>query len=365
MKDILGWPFWTKLAVVTVGLTGGVVFLYIQCRQYLHLCHRWRARNRILLIQNAPEKIRHSPPSPVLEKISIPSSRTTNNTFNYNFNNSPQINNQEGSCGGADRSSTCASVGSGLRGTQLHHGQIVANIENTERDWGLDDVVSQISSFRPCAQGSGSMTPFHDSVHNVLENSTSPSHSDNGSHHDLPIHEEKKGNSQQYPNSSIFLENQDILNDPNYPKPNYRHSSVVTSPEISAVFGENFKYRLDEEVTKDLRRYSDTKLLGSEEGEPFIITKAKPKKKNHPPAGHPQITDIIFEKPPLLDPLEAHISKNLDIEYSDEKRKRTRGSGGGTKTENFDAIQQQIDKNRMFFKSLPNLSSSCESLIKK
>lgn len=42
----LGWPFWTKLVVVTVGLTGGVVFMYIQCRQYLQLCHRWRARNR-------------------------------------------------------------------------------------------------------------------------------------------------------------------------------------------------------------------------------------------------------------------------------------------------------------------------------
>lgn len=328
------------------------------------MCHRWRARNRILLIQNAPEKIRHSQPSPILEKISIPSSRTTNNTFNYNFNNSPQIN-QEGSCGGADRSSTCASVGSGLRGTQLHHGQIVANIENTERDWGLDDVVSQISSFRPCAQGSGSMTPFHDSVHNVLENSTSPSHSENGSHHDLPIHEEKKTASHQYANSSIFLENQDILNDPTYPKPNYRHSSVVTSPEVSAIFGDHFKYQLDEEVTKELRRYSDTKLMGCEEGEPFIFTKPKPKKKNYPAAGHPHITDIIFEKPPLLDPLEAHISKKLDIEYSDEKRKRNRGSGSGTKPENFEAIQNQIDKNRMFFKSLPNLSSSCESLIKK
>lgn len=42
----IGWPFWTKLVVVTVGLTGGVVFMYIQCRQYLHLCNRWRARNR-------------------------------------------------------------------------------------------------------------------------------------------------------------------------------------------------------------------------------------------------------------------------------------------------------------------------------
>lgn len=45
-KGLIGWPFWTKLVVVTVGLTGGVVFMYIQCRQYLHLCNRWRARNR-------------------------------------------------------------------------------------------------------------------------------------------------------------------------------------------------------------------------------------------------------------------------------------------------------------------------------
>lgn len=45
-SSFIGWPFWTKLVVVTVGLTGGVVFMYIQCRQYLHLCHRWRARNR-------------------------------------------------------------------------------------------------------------------------------------------------------------------------------------------------------------------------------------------------------------------------------------------------------------------------------
>lgn len=42
----LGWPFWTKLVVVTVGLTGGIVFMYIQCKQYLSLCSRWRARNR-------------------------------------------------------------------------------------------------------------------------------------------------------------------------------------------------------------------------------------------------------------------------------------------------------------------------------
>jgi len=62
-------------------------------------------------------------------------------------------------------------------GQQLGQVAVAANIEcsqsqhNYDRDWALDDVVSQISSFRPCPQGSGSMTPFHDSIHNVLEHS--------------------------------------------------------------------------------------------------------------------------------------------------------------------------------------------------
>ncbi|XP_072941045.1 uncharacterized protein [Epargyreus clarus] len=64
-RGLIAWPFWTKLVVVAVGFTGGAVFMYIQCRQYLHLCNRWRAHNRILLIQNAPEKvpITGSPPA--------------------------------------------------------------------------------------------------------------------------------------------------------------------------------------------------------------------------------------------------------------------------------------------------------------
>ncbi|XP_053602613.1 E3 ubiquitin-protein ligase MARCHF4-like [Plodia interpunctella] len=64
-RGLIAWPFWTKLVVVAVGFTGGAVFMYIQCRQYLHLCNRWRAHNRILLIQNAPEKIPMSAGSPL------------------------------------------------------------------------------------------------------------------------------------------------------------------------------------------------------------------------------------------------------------------------------------------------------------
>lgn len=62
-KGLIAWPFWTKLVVVAVGFTGGAVFMYIQCRQYLHLLSRWRAYNRIILVQNAPEKPAPVPPS--------------------------------------------------------------------------------------------------------------------------------------------------------------------------------------------------------------------------------------------------------------------------------------------------------------
>lgn len=40
------------------------MFMYIQCRQYLHLFSRWKAYNRIILVQNAPEKPIVVPPSP-------------------------------------------------------------------------------------------------------------------------------------------------------------------------------------------------------------------------------------------------------------------------------------------------------------
>nr|AEE62925.1 unknown [Dendroctonus ponderosae] len=55
-KGIIAWPFWTKLVVVAVGFTGGAVFMYIQCKQYLGLFSRWKAHNRVMLVQNAPEK---------------------------------------------------------------------------------------------------------------------------------------------------------------------------------------------------------------------------------------------------------------------------------------------------------------------
>lgn len=56
-KGLLEWPFWTKLIVVAIGFTGGLVFMYIQCKAYLHLCRRWKAFNRVIFVQNAPGKV--------------------------------------------------------------------------------------------------------------------------------------------------------------------------------------------------------------------------------------------------------------------------------------------------------------------
>lgn len=36
---------------------GGVVFMYVQCTMYLTLCRRWRAYNRVILVQNAPNRV--------------------------------------------------------------------------------------------------------------------------------------------------------------------------------------------------------------------------------------------------------------------------------------------------------------------
>lgn len=63
-RGFVDWPFWTKLIVVIIGSTGGLVFMYIQCKTYIMLCKKWRAFNRVIFIQNAPEKVL-LPPSPM------------------------------------------------------------------------------------------------------------------------------------------------------------------------------------------------------------------------------------------------------------------------------------------------------------
>ncbi|XP_034399473.1 E3 ubiquitin-protein ligase MARCH8 [Cyclopterus lumpus] len=60
-SGVLEWPFWTKLIVVAIGSTGGLIFMYIQCKVYLQLWRRLKAFNRIITVQNCPEKDLHHP----------------------------------------------------------------------------------------------------------------------------------------------------------------------------------------------------------------------------------------------------------------------------------------------------------------
>lgn len=52
---ILEWPFWTKLVVVAIGFTGGLLFMYFQCKVYIQLWKRLKAYNRVIYVQNCPE----------------------------------------------------------------------------------------------------------------------------------------------------------------------------------------------------------------------------------------------------------------------------------------------------------------------
>lgn len=54
-QGILEWPFWTKLVVVAIGFTGGLVFMYVQCKVYVQLWRRLKAYNRVIYVQNRPE----------------------------------------------------------------------------------------------------------------------------------------------------------------------------------------------------------------------------------------------------------------------------------------------------------------------
>lgn len=46
--------------MVAIGFTGGLIFMYIQCKVYLQLWRRLKAFNRIITVQNCPEKGLHS-----------------------------------------------------------------------------------------------------------------------------------------------------------------------------------------------------------------------------------------------------------------------------------------------------------------
>lgn len=84
------WSFWTKLVVVAIGFTGGVLFMYIQCKMYFQLCLRWKQYNRVIIIQPITDEILKNSKKKLNEKIK---SFTNNNlTTMLNNNNSSDLN---------------------------------------------------------------------------------------------------------------------------------------------------------------------------------------------------------------------------------------------------------------------------------
>lgn len=57
-QGALDWPFWTKLIVVAVGFTGGLVFMYVQCKMYVKLCQKWKAYNRVISVETLGDEER-------------------------------------------------------------------------------------------------------------------------------------------------------------------------------------------------------------------------------------------------------------------------------------------------------------------
>lgn len=87
-NGVLEWPFWTKLVVVAIGFTGGLVFMYVQCKVYVQLWRRLKAYNRVIFVQNCPDtanKLEKNFPcnvnTEVKDAVVVPVPQTGSNTL--------------------------------------------------------------------------------------------------------------------------------------------------------------------------------------------------------------------------------------------------------------------------------------------
>lgn len=185
-----------------------------------------------------------------------------------------------------------------------------------------------------------------------------------------------------FPNSAVFLENDDILNDADYPKLYHRHSTIFMSPEIND--------NLDKFLVKDTRRYSDTKLMHqqrigtSSAGRPVecvvpifnvtnvlgvAIPSTTVSNADEPAAN---VTDIIFEQSgaanSTFDPLELNIAEMLELDVHQHLAHKKARLSLNNVTSDIDAtavVATGAPVNRNLFKSLPNLSASSENLLQQ
>lgn len=237
---------------------------------------------------------------------------------------------------------------------QQQHSQIIANIENNGNNFELDDDgFSQISfkhHLRHDERNSsrGSLHNVYDNASISTTNTSATTRNFNCNDNDsnflkiIPglqeVHEaegEDKRQSQlnDETQTSMFIENRDILNDQNYPKLYYRHSTVLlpTTAKTSRSIDDILR-----EKQKEKRRYSDTKLLNSLHFENEFVTK-----KSEDILGSPTNDTSV-------DHLELNIKNILDIDMNELKNEGQKIDGPCTR---------RLSDTRSIFKSLPNLEN--------
>lgn len=235
---------------------------------------------------------------------------------------------------------------------QKQQSQIIANIENNSSNFELDDDgFSQISfkhHLRHDERNSskGSLHNVYDST-SISTTNTSAARNFMFGDTDLTslkinpgleeVREADNDDKRQsqlgdQTRTSMFIENSDILNDQNYPKLYHRHSTFLlpTTAKTSRL--------VDDEISMDKRRYSDTKLLNSLYFEnEFLVNKNS----HDVLLGSPTKNNLTSEQ------LELNIRNILEINTEPNE---DNSSHSGNKNASH--------KKQNIFKSLPNLESS-------
>ena len=336
---------------------------------------------RILLIQNAPEKpVLHPSQSPATLQNSHQSSVEPNASSMLRRNNS-SIMVITAPINVIENNEQQQYQYNSAHPSNRQQSQIVANIENNSLSYELDDDISysQISFKHHLRHDEG--TSSRGSLHNVYDNTSVSTtntsattknltgDNDSNFHRIIPGLEEVKEHDDddrrmkiRYNDkigTSIFVENDDILNDKNYPKITHRHSTLLLPTSINSGGNDEDSF-CDERHQKKRRRYSDTKLLNSCEFEnEFLIDNKNKKQQSRHVFGSPTATaatktkgmnepneanmnDLIFEKSDDFDPMELNIQNILEIDL----RSNRKASDGHATTNS-----SSIDNSR----SLPNL----------
>lgn len=226
--------------------------------------------------------------------------------------------------------------------------QIIANIENSI-NYELDDdgcSYSQISFKQHLRHDEGSLHNHYDNTSISTTNTSATTRNLAGGDNDsnflrmIPggieeVHEAEDDEKKRSRQKSLFIENSDILNDQNYPKLYYRHSSTFLLPTTASQPSDE----ADKAHQKEKRRYSDTKLLNSLHFENEFLVKHD----EHilGPPTYDEFGDVIFDQ------LEVNIKNILDL---DNEQKSTQVLISEKK--------ESLSEKRNIFQSLPNLELS-------